>query len=335
MADRLKATVLPSFYAAASREYDRAAEHAGVVERRLRFADRTVRLRFAGAGLAGTLFSAFAERSDDSTGPVHATVALWEAEGCPEGSVPFPWCWSDVGPGGLLRGPDSDRLLAVHETCSGAVTLIPSTEHPVLHRVPNSGTVPWWERAAPLRASLFFALGGRTRHLVHAAAVGNEGGAVLLVGARGSGKTTVAMAGLNNGLRFVADDYLLLNTAESLEAVSLYNTASIAAGPDGKDKTVLDLCSLMPGSLCESLPVRAVVVPRVRGGRAHLRRVSPVVALRAWAPTTVFQMPFDDGAVVASLADVVRRVPCFGLEVGDDETELAGAVVQVLEQAGL
>jgi hypothetical protein len=59
------------------------------------------------------------------------------------------------------------------------------------------------------------------------------------------------------------------------------------------------------------------------------------VVLRAWAPSTVFQMPFDDGAVVASLADVVRTVPCFTLDVGDDEAELASAVAQVVEQAML
>jgi hypothetical protein len=140
------------------------------------------------------------------------------------------------------------------------------------------------------------------------------------------------MAALNHGLRFVADDYLLLNVAKRSEAVSLYNTASIA-GPDGEDKTVLDLAALMPGSLCESLPVRAVVVPRIRGGQAQVGRVSAAVALRAWAPSTVFHMPFDDGTVVGLLADVVRSVPCFTLDVGDDEAQLANAVVQVLEQA--
>ena len=95
---------------------------------------------------------------------------------------------------------------------------------------------------------------------------------------------------------------------------------------------MIDVAALMPGSLRESLPVRAVIVPRIRGGHARLRRVSPAEALLALAPSTVFQLPFDDGAALASLAAVVRQVPCFALDVGDDMAELASAVEQTLEQ---
>jgi hypothetical protein len=140
------------------------------------------------------------------------------------------------------------------------------------------------------------------------------------------------MAALRHGLHFVADDYILLNAATGA-AVSLYNTISILPAPGADEKTVVDVGSLVPGSLCASLPVRAVVVPCIAGGRTQVRRVSPAAALRAWAPSTVFHMPYDDGAVVSSLADVVRRFPCFALDVGDDEADLARAVVEVLDQA--
>ena len=75
-----------------------------------------------------------------------------------------------------------------------------------------------------------------------------------------------------------------------------------------------------------------MIVARVRGGRARLRCVSPAEALRAWAPATAPHLPFDHGSVVATLAHVVRRVPCFGLDVGDDAAELAGAVGDALER---
>jgi hypothetical protein len=287
----------------------------------------------AGAGLVGPLLGALVDRRDNSNEVVHTTISLWEANACQAGAVRFPWRWSDVGPGGLVRGLEVDRLLAVHETCSGTLTLIQSAGPAMLYRVPSQLNVPWWERAAPLRHSLFWALRGDRRHLVHAGVVGNDRGGILLVGARGSGKTTVAMASLNHGLRFVADDYVLLNLAQRPEAVSLYNTVSISAEPNAEEKTVLDVTSLRPGSLCESLPVRAVVAPRIRGGLTAVRPISPFDALRAWAPSTIFHMPYDDGAVIASLADIVRRVPCFALDVGDDEAHLATALVQVLEQA--
>jgi hypothetical protein len=266
---------------------------------------------------------------------VHATIRLWEADACPAGPVPFPWRVADIGPGGLVRGPGNDPVQAVYETYSGALTLVDSGGRALLHRVPHRGMVPWWERAAPLRPALFWALGGAGRHLVHAGAVGDDRGGVLLAGARGSGKTTVALAALVHGLGYVADDYVLLHTAGEPTAVSLYSTISVRAAPDAEEKAVLDVAALMHGSLRESLPVRAVVVPRISGGRACLRRVSPTEALLALAPSTAFHMPFDDGAVVASLAALVRRVPCFALDVGDGVAELADAVEQVLEQVAL
>jgi hypothetical protein len=331
VAERLEAAVLPSFYAAAAREYELAAEHQGVVERNLRFADRTVRLRVAGAGLAGVLLAALAHRSGERRGHADATISVWEATASSQPAMPVPWNWSDVGPGGVVRGPAHDLTVAVHETGSGALTLVDPAERTVLHRVPGSGAMPWWERAAPLRPALFWVLGGEGRHVVHAGAVGDDRGGVLLAGGKGSGKTTVVVAALDAGLGLVADDYLLLRCGREWEAVSLYSTVSVLE-PAAGAKAVLDVAAVTPGRLRESLPIRAVVAPRIRGGRARLRRVSPAVALRAWAPSTAFHMPFDDGAVVASLAAIVRRVPCFTLDVGDDGAELASAMADVLEQ---
>jgi hypothetical protein len=330
--DRLAEAALPSFYAEAWREYKIAVEREGLVECRLRFADRTVRLDFAGPRLADALLGAFAERRDDGTGPVHATIALWEEDARRAGSVPVPWLWEDIGPGGLVRGLGVDAPLVVHETCSGAVTLVNPAGPATLYRVPHTEAIPWWETAAPLRASLFWALGGERRHLVHAGVVGDDRGGVLLVGSRGSGKTTVAMAAVHHGLRLVADDYILLDAANG-QAISLYNTVSVRAAPGSDEKTVVDLASSMPGSLCASLPVRAIVAPCLSGGRTQVRRVSPGTALRAWAPSTVFHMPYDDGAVVSSLADVVGSFPCFALDVGNSQADLARAVVEVLDQA--
>jgi len=93
---------------------------------------------------------------------------------------------------------------------------------------------------------------------------------------------------------------------------------------------VLDVAAALPGSLRKSVAVRAVIVPRVAGGRTRLTRLEPSQALLAWAPSSTLRLPFDEGEVVATLAGVVRRVPCFGLQVGDDPRELAAAVDDAL-----
>ncbi len=323
---RLVEGSLSSFVAAAGREWGVVGERVGVVQRVARFGDRRVRLRFAGEQLARVLLPALAQRLQPDRGAVHATICCWEQSSCPQGAVRFPWQLADIGPGGLVRGSERDRVLAIHETGSGALTLLDASERTLLHRVPDHSTVPWWERAAPLRPALFLALNGPGRHLVHAGAVGDHRGGVLLAGASGSGKTTTALAALGHGLHYLADDYILLNTTTQPTAHAIYNVASVRPAPDADSKAVLNV-----DSVCASLPVRAVVLPRIRGGRSRLDRATPTQALLALAPSTVFQMPFDDGAALASLATLVRQVRCFTLEVGDDSTQLANTIQTALQ----
>ena len=300
------------------------------MEHRLRFGELEVRVRFAGPGLAG-VFPALAHRAVQSSADPAATIDVWEAGSCPGGGVACPWSAADVGPGGLVRGSGADAVFAVHERYSGAVTLADPAGHTVLYRVRGLRAVRWWERAAPLRAALLWALGGPRRHLVHAGAVGDDRGGVLLVGPRGSGKTTVAVAAVSGGLGLAGDDYVLLGAGRDLVVDSLYSTFAICGSDAGDEKTVVDVATVARGSAREALAVRAVILPSARGGPTRVRRVSPGLALRASAPTTVFQMPFDSGAVVASLADVVQKCPVLLWISGDDVAEAADAVERVLD----
>jgi hypothetical protein len=213
---------------------------------------------------------------------------------------------------------------------SGPAVSVDPGRRELLCPVNEHQNLKWWERAAPLRLALSWLLAGERRRVVYAGAVGDDRGCALLVGGPASGKTTTALAAVRGGLGFLADDYLLLRAGTSYDGVSLYGTASTR---QGDTKTVVDLASLMPGAVQESLPVRAVVLPRVAGGRTRWRPASPATALRQWGPSTVFQMPLDKGAALPLLAEVVRQVPCFTLDVGDDEGELAGAMHELLDEA--
>jgi hypothetical protein len=181
---------------------------------------------------------------------------------------------------------------------------------------------------------------------VHAGSAGDaDRGGVLIAGASGSGKTTVALAALAAGMRYVSDDYVLLHGGPEPVAWNLYGTAKLDAGHllrfpqfasagvpnDPDEKAVLSVLEEAPGALVEQLPIRAIVVPRVRGGRAAVRASSAADALLALAPSTALQMPFDNGRALAVLADVARAVPCFALDVGDDPGDLAVALNRVLD----
>jgi hypothetical protein len=348
---RLAEAGLPGFFDQAAREHAVAMASVGGLDHDVCFADRLIRLRFAGSELADALLGALRARlvGTGAAPSPHATIGLWEERRVPGGARPVPWRDVDLAARGLLRGPDGARVIAVHEAGAGAVTLVDRSARELLYRVPGVATLPWWERAAPLRPALFWALSGPGRHLVHAGAVGDpQRGGVLLAGAGGSGKTTVALAALAAGMAYVADDYLLLHTDPQPVAWNMYGTAKVDAGhlarfpgltsavttstdPVADEKAVLDIDRVSPHALAGSLRIRAVLVPRIRGGHARLRRASAGEALLALAPSTAFQMPFDDGRVVGSLATVARSVPAFALDVGDHTAELAQAIDRVLD----
>jgi len=338
---------LDAFFDQAAAQYEEALVERGAIERHLRFAGREVGLRFAGEELAQALLPALAARVVDERGAAPAvTIDLWVGGA----DARVGWGPGDVGPRGLVNGSDHGRVAAVHETFSGIVTLVDREGGRILYRVRDVARLPWWERAAPLRPALFFAMAASGGQLVHAGAVGDPArGGALLAGPSGSGKTTAALAALEHGLRYVGDDYVLL---EGGIAWNLYGTAKLdvaagrgpqpgapsragtvlrSASPGSGEKLVLDLAARSGPSLIEALPIRAVIVPRIHGRRTRLCAITPVEALLALGPSTVFQMPFDGGGVVTTLAELVRLVPCFRLEVGERAHDLAAAIDDALE----
>ncbi len=364
---------LDEFFTGAEREFAGVAGRTGLVERELRFGEQRVSVRVAGAELAGVLLGALTARTAPESArnggqsdlEEDASILVWEESACPGGALPVPWRESDVGPGGLVGTLREAATVAVQQPGYGAITLVQRSRRALLHRVPDRHLIPWWERAAPLRIALFWALGGEGRQLVHAGVVGDSRGGALVAGASGSGKTTVALAALTRGIGYLSDDYVLLDTTPGT-AHSLYNVVSVRPGPDATahalyrtaklddghlarfpmlaeaaafpppeaagEKAVLDVVATMPGAVHDQLPIRAVLVPKIRGGHTQVRPTSPTRALLALAPSTVFQMPFRDGSVLGSLGALVQRVPCFDLEVGDDQVELGEAIERVLDQ---
>jgi hypothetical protein len=331
-----------AFYAGAQDEFEALADRDGTIEQDLAFPHRRVRLRFTSHHLANALLPALTRRRQPPTGQPDITINLWEATATLHPPIPYPWTPEQIGPAGLITGTATNQILAIHDTAAGAITLHHRPQHTILHRVTDHHTIPWWERAAPLRPALHLALTQPGHHLVHAGAIGNHHGAALLAGPAGAGKTTLALAALTHNLHYLADDYTLLHTHPQPTAHSIYNTISVRREGDGDEKAVLDASAL--GSVRPCSPVRAVVLPRIPPGRApgraparsrpseaRLRPARASEALLALAPTTVFQMPFDDGAVLGSLAQLVREVPSYQLELGADPAQLAELLEQTLK----
>lgn len=208
--------------------------------------------------------------------------------------------------------------------------------------VPGLDRLPLFELAMPFRPIAHWWGESVGLQMVHAAAVGTaEHGAVLLGGVSGSGKSTTSLWALRSAaLLFLGDDYVLVDP-EVPEVFSLYTTAKVHEGDQGRvphiraevvgrqedDKLVAFLHAPYGDRIVERLPVTALLLPRVGGGGPRFTPVGPGEALRRLAPSTVLQFQGSEpGRALAAVRRLVSSVPAFDLALGEDPAATPAAI---------
>jgi hypothetical protein len=196
--------------------------------------------------------------------------------------------------------------------------------------VPSASALTDGEAAAPLRRQLWWALGPDAL-FVHAAGVGDENGAALLIGPSGAGKSTTSLSCIQAGMGFLGDDYCVVRDDDPPTAHMLHVTARVVpeelahlgalgrpppaevAAPDAT-KTLLLPVQADPERLLRSAPVRVVLIPTRSSEAAP--RVVPVPAaeaLRTLAPSALWQMHLEPQRELRGLGRLLSAVPVYRL----------------------
>jgi len=347
-------------------------QHGAVVERWFHLGGATVRMRFAGTALVGQVTRAFSHLAaplrpaSDRAENIDLDVAIWDSHTTGIGLPSLSWLAGredSLGPGrGFDQGPyrgtfNTGEILGVNHhgirgalsTGDGLLQVFDGQRRQGTMWIDRADRYPSYESAAPLRRILHWWAQSDGAQLTHAAAVGTrEFGAVLVVGASGSGKSTTALACLGSPLKFLGDDYVLLRRAHGPMVYSLYGTGKVEphhlprldhlkvdvvnSERLAEEKAVLQLADRHASQLIDSLPVRCIVVPRiVPDGKTCLLPLSRAAAFRAVAPSTVFQSPGAGTADFRFLADFVRDLPCHQLQLGADIDSVPRVLSALLE----
>jgi hypothetical protein len=306
---------------------------AGSVSRTYHLTGRCVRLRFAGEALVSLLTPALAHLETEDRRNPDVTVCCWDTATTgvqvPEALLSLVG-WMYQGRSGLFGRPETSEDA---QRIGRSVSAFDMNRNLAVQWFPSPESVTAQDRAAPLLVLLNVLLSTPGTHLMHAGAVGQSGVGVLLVGRGGSGKSTTALACLEEGLTFVGDDYVAIEAVPEPRVWSLYAGAKVHADslgllPSlrecvvnaeeiGREKLVLSLHPARRPSLGETLRLGAVIVPRVvPGAHTRLTPLAPPRALLAAGPSTVLQLPQIGPGALPLLAAIIRRVPCFRLEIG-------------------
>jgi hypothetical protein len=301
---------------------------AAPVEHCLKVAGRGVSLRFAGTALVPVILPALRHLSADLTAPADLTVLLCDTRSTGVEMPSSPWHTAH-GAAWALR---TERFSTLYLPALDGAWWIDRQDRLAIYWTRDASSVPIAARSSPLLTLWAWWLDESGVQLTHAAAVGGANGAALLVGPGGSGKSTTALGCLRSSLRYLADDYCLVDSAPDPVVHSLYSSGKVdvrdgarfawlrsAWAEQDVEKALYFLYPTLERRLVSELPLRVILVATVTGRpETTLTPVSAMEALRAVAPSTLLQLRvgIDSTRAMTRLADVARRLPAYRIGLG-------------------
>jgi hypothetical protein len=211
----------------------------------------------------------------------------------------------------------------------------------------SAGAAPDWIASRPCLPIMYAFSVGTPWIALHAAAIGQNGRTLLLVGEGRIGKTTAALACARAGWDYAGDDYVYTNTANA-KVEPLYCSARLRAdmGPafadlvtspaqisssDGEPRYELRLGrELSLDRICGG-SLAAILLPRRRGGVlpefSPARRLDAVAAL--YTSMTLMQLGWRE-TMIRKVATVIGLAPVFFVDTGQDPAAIPGAFAEFL-----
>ncbi len=337
--------------------FERAAQAAGVVESFYSIGGYTLCLRFAGTGLVPYLSPAITHLTTAPTATPDLTVCLWDSAST---ATPLPLLigsmveliqchWTDyLGPRKEIKAYDGARIRANFHIGPNILSMLDRQRNLACYWIADAQNIPYWEQGSPLQTILNWWTTDHHRQYVHAGAVGTAEGGVLLAGKGGSGKSSTALACIDSPLVYASDDYCLVSTDPTPYVYSLYNTAKLKGQADlerfphlaplvnnrdrmESEKAMLFLHQHHPAKVVSGFPIKAVLIPRITGqSDTSVRPTTTGAALRALAPSTIFQLAGSGQTAFQTMSSLVKQVPCYSLELGTEMAQIPEVILSLL-----
>jgi len=339
--------------------FEQAVQHAWraacktqkVDSRTLMVAGIRIQLRSVGAVLAAAVLPALSHLlCDAENSTLDISLHLWD--GAETGVWPprpsfIPEDYRRYGQRAIVH---DDSLSVMHAPTNGQLFVYDRATRQGYFWVEDARQLSIYEHAAPVQTLFHWALHGFGWQVVHAAAVGNADGGVLLVGGTGAGKSTTALSCLaQEGLHFLSDDKCLVRLAPEPQAFALFSSAKIKGdmlarlphlrpllmGWDDSYKANKGLLFLHPtyaDHMIHTFPVKALLLPQVAHREAADIRPAPAGDLfRQLGPSTVIWLPGAEAENYRFTAAMTRRLPCYRLDLALEPARNSQAIRELLE----
>jgi hypothetical protein len=341
---------------------EQCAADLGVEERIFSLSGCGLRLRFAGGRWAGILTKALDHlEAPELSWPEHRQLTVFIIDGSISPRNPLLRCylkplvdfWPQyTGPRGELLQIHGGSVAAFYQPGPDLLSIVDLEANLGFYWKRDLSPPPYYEAGSPMRALLHAWMHKQGVQFLHGGAVGTESGGVLLAGKGGSGKSTSVLACLNSGLKYLSDDYCMVTNSDPNHSrlFSLYNTAKLIGSSDLArfrnlqshvwnpqrgpfDKVTIFLHESFPETLISQFPLRAILVPRITGEPGT--RIEPCgegEALMALGPSSLAQLPASGRRDLNFIGQVVRRSPCYRMNLGTDLAQIPRAISHLLDR---
>jgi hypothetical protein len=310
-----------------------AEARAGVVEHFFDIAETVVRIAFAGDDLARLLVPALSHLEIAPPVKPDVTIHVWDSRSTGVAMAGPPCVRDAFTDRGDIWGMDSAHIRSAFHWIEYSVNLMNTDTNTGIYWVQTADALPYWTKASPLRSLFHWWMECNQGQLLHAAAVGHDGGGVLITGRGGVGKSTTALTCLAAGLQYISDDYLIARLEPSPRVFSIYSTAKINADQVGQfpqfgamvgnmsslqdEKAVLYLYPECVYSIARSLPLKAALTPRIASQTGtELVPTSKLALQRAAAFTTMSQLPHAGRRTYEFIERLIGQLPSLELVLG-------------------
>lgn len=324
-----------------------AESRAGADVRHVVLAGVRIELRFASRALARHYLPAVGHLLAAPGHPADFTIRLFDSASSGVRMAPPPVPRESFTDRGDIWGMNSRRIRSAFHWIEFSLNLLDVERREGVYWVHSDAALPYWAKASPLRTLFHWCMERSGAQLLHAAALADERGAMLITGRGGVGKSTTALSGILHGLRYVGDDYLVVRLAPEPTVFSLYCTAKlnpdqVARFPElaphvtyegltSDEKAVLRLVPGLDDRFCHSAPIVALATPTFRGApETRFTAASPDVLERAASFTTMSQLPHAGPETHEYIRRLVAAVPGLTLELGTDLPGVAAAIRALL-----
>lgn len=322
--------------------YQSEKNSLGSLERFYSIAGHVVCLRFAGASLMPLITPAFEHLSCPKSSKPELTICIFDSVSTNTEMPSLTWSSKDyLGQGEEKEGHNNGVVQTCFDFGTGVLNIFRRDVHIGIFWVRDARLLPYWESGAPLRMIFHWWLTEHKIQMLHASAVGTPEGGVLLVGKGGSGKSTSALMCLQSDLKYVADDYCLLAVEPIPFVHSLYSSGKANAADRfrfpylesalsnaeklKKEKALYFFHKHFPEKISRGFVLKAILIPHISTGtETKVSIVSAAAALRALAPSTIFQLSGAGDAAFRLIAAVTRKSPVISLHWGRISPEYPG-----------